>query len=70
MAKVVEVIISDECTSGRGTEESPMRTILHLFTLDGKPICSHDPGGGLAKEQGHVHAEALVQLLRQDGPRA
>lgn len=41
MARLVE-LIETHATTGKGTEEDPVRRVFELWTKDGKPIAWHD----------------------------
>lgn len=45
MAKIIELIYSEEERRGTGTEDNPHRIIRQLFTKDGRLVAQDDPCG-------------------------
>ncbi len=43
MPRVEQVIITEQELRGKGTEASPMRRIVQVWTLDGQLIAEMDP---------------------------
>lgn len=54
-------VIAVESTTGEGTEDSPVRWVLSLFTKSGRPIFTFDPVEWKHDADQFIHFEDLFK---------